>query len=270
MHLAPSEIPRANVLGVGISAIDLDSALEILRQAIRSGRSSYICVTGVHGVMEARRNSLLRRILNESLLSTPDGMPTVWVGRLQGFSSMRRVYGPDLMRAVCSLSAREGYSSFLYGGNNGVAEQLKDVLTESYPGLKVVGTYSPPFRPLNNKEESELRELIAKKSPDIIWIGLSTPKQEYFMSSHLGVLDARVMVGVGAAFDYLAGLISEPPKWVQNAGLQWAHRLMQEPTRLWRRYLINHPQFVCQIALQISGIRRYSLTTDDTQPEIMV
>jgi N-acetylglucosaminyldiphosphoundecaprenol N-acetyl-beta-D-mannosaminyltransferase len=257
--MGPSEIPRANVLGVGVSAIDLDAAVDAFREALGAGRRSYVCVTSVHGVMEARRDATLRRVLNESLLSTPDGMPTVWVGRLQGFPSMRRVCGPDLMRAVCAASAREGYSHFFYGGKPGVAERLSAVLIEKFPGLRVVGTYCPPFGPLGDREESELSELVAMAKPDILWVGLSTPKQEHFMARHLGILDTQVMVGVGAAFDYLAGLISEPPKWVQNAGLQWTHRLLQEPTRLWRRYLVNNPLFVWQIALQMARIRRYSL-----------
>jgi len=257
--VALADVPRANVLGVGISAIDLEEAAGLFQRALDDGTRGYVCVTGVHGVMEARKDPALRRILNSSLLSTPDGMPMVWIGRLQGFSGMRRVFGPDLMRRVCEISAPEGITHFLYGGKPGAAEQLKAVLTEQFPGLQIVGTYTPPFRSLNASEEQELAEIVTRLKPDVFWVSLSTPKQEQFMARYSNILETQLMVGVGAAFDYLIGSIRDAPGWVKAAGLQWLHRLMQEPRRLSNRYLVNNPRFLWEITLQMAGLRTYPL-----------
>jgi len=253
------EIPRANVLGVGVSAINLPEAVELFRQALDNGIRGYVCVTGVHGVMEARSDPCLRRILNSSLLSAPDGMPMVWIGRLQRLRRMGRVFGPDLMRAVCQMSVSKGYTHFLYGGKPGVAEHLRTVLVEQFPGLRVVGVYSPPFGPLSERQEQELRSIVARVKPDIFWVGLSTPKQERFMARYTKAMDTRLMVGVGAAFDYLCGNIKDAPDWVKNAGLQWLHRFAQEPGRLWKRYLYNNPRFLWGVTLQLIGIKTYPL-----------
>jgi N-acetylglucosaminyldiphosphoundecaprenol N-acetyl-beta-D-mannosaminyltransferase len=254
-----ADIPRANVLGVGISAITMEDAADLFRHAIENGVRGYVCVTGVHGVMEARKNPALRRILNSSLLSTPDGMPMVWVARMQGFTRIRRVFGPDLMRRICEISAREGQTHFLYGGKAGAVGELKEALHRQYPGVRVVGAYTPPFRPLDASEERELTELVARLKPDIFWVGLSTPKQEQFMARYSPILETRLMVGVGAAFDYLTGSIRDAPDWVKTAGLQWLHRLVQEPRRLWKRYLVNNPRFIWEIALQLTRMRTYPI-----------
>jgi N-acetylglucosaminyldiphosphoundecaprenol N-acetyl-beta-D-mannosaminyltransferase len=251
--------PRANILGVGVSAINLDEATDALRVALEGSRRGYVCVTSVHGVMEAQKDPNLLRILNSSLLSTPDGVPTVWVGKLQGFPRIRRVRGLELMQKVFEMSAREGYTHFFYGGKPGVAERLKTVLEAQYPGARVVGTYTPPFRRLTSVEEEDLAEQIAKRKPDFFWVGLSTPKQEHFMDYYNGTFDTRIMIGVGAAFDYLVGLVQDAPEWVRNSGLQWVHRLMQDPRRLWKRYLYNNPVFVYRITLQLTGARKYEL-----------
>jgi N-acetylglucosaminyldiphosphoundecaprenol N-acetyl-beta-D-mannosaminyltransferase len=253
------EIRRANLLGVGISAIDMNQAVALLESSIESGIKGYVCVTGVHGIMEAQKDPGLRRILNESLLTTPDGMPTVWIGRVQGFGGMERVFGPDLMLRVCETSCKKGYTHFLYGGGPGIAQKLRSVLTSRFPDLKVVGTYTPPFRSLNEQEESELRQIISAAKPDILWVGLSTPKQEQFMARYISLLDTKLMVGVGAAFDLHTGLIRDAPDWIKKAGLQWLHRLWQEPARLWKRYLVNNPLFIWRITLQLIGLSQYPL-----------
>ena len=244
-------LARADVLGVGVHAINMEQAVAAIDQAVRNRRKGYVCVTGVHGVMEAQSDSMFKKILNSSLLTTPDGMPTVWVGRLQGFRHMDRVYGPDLMLEVCHLSEERGYSHFFYGGNEGIAEKLADALRTRYPKLNIVGMSTPPFRVLNPAEEQALREQIKKTRPDFVWVGLSTPKQERFMADHIEPLDCTLMVGVGAAFDILAGATKDSPRWVKRAGLQWLHRLVQEPARLWKRYLINNPKFIFNIASQL-------------------
>ncbi len=250
---------RINVLGVGISVLNLDSALQAVAGALERKSKGYICVTGVHGVIEAQKDGTLRSILNHSFLNTPDGMPMVWLGKLQGFSRMDRVYGPDLMLLICDFTKDKNYKHFLYGGAPGVAEQLKGRLEKRFPGLKIAGTYTPPFRPLDAAEEQRFIESVGALKPDIIWVGLSTPKQEKFMSEFWQRLDATLLVGVGAAFDFHAGRVKQAPRWVQRSGLEWLFRLGCEPRRLWRRYLRNNPLFAFRILCQWMGLKKYSL-----------
>lgn len=249
----------ANVLGVAVSAVNMESAIIACEELIANRRRGYISVTGVHGVMEAQADHELRRILNASFLCVPDGMPTVWIGRLQGHQSMRRVYGPDFMLEFCRRSVERGYRHFLYGGKDGVAQELRKELQRRFPGLQVVGSYTPPFRRLTLDEERELTTAIEDCQPDVIWVGLSTPKQERFMAQFIGRLNTKLMVGVGAAFDLHTGQMKDAPEWIKVAGLQWLHRLVQEPRRLWRRYLINNPKFLFNIALQLVGMKKYEL-----------
>ena len=250
---------KANVLGVGVSALNLDSALSEIARALSIRTKGYVCVTGVHGVSEAQRDPHLRAILNRAFLNTPDGMPMVWVGKLQGFRAMDRVYGPDLMLLVCRHAAERGYTHFLYGGGPGVAGELKRRLESRFPQIKVVGAYTPPFLPLNPDESEELVRRVREARPDIFWVGLSTPKQEKFMAEYWEKLDATLMFGVGAAFDFHAGRVRQAPRWMQRGGLEWFFRLCCEPRRLWRRYLRNNPLFAFRIACQFAGLRRYPL-----------
>ena len=251
--------PRVNILGVGISALSMKSALEYSEAFLSTGQPGYICVTGVHGIIEAQSDEAFRTILNKSVLSTPDGMPTVWLGHLNGFKHMTRVYGPDFMLNMCELSLERGYRHFLYGGRPGIAEELRTELTRRYPSLQIVGTYTPPFRPLNSEEEEDLRAQLAASQADILWCGLSTPKQERFMAAYNGRLPVKLMVGVGAAFDLLSGNLAEAPDWMKQSGLQWLYRLIKEPKRLWRRYLINNPRFIWLSFLQLSHLKRFSV-----------
>jgi len=237
----------------------MGTALQETETLLDSGGSGYICVTGVHGIIEAQSDPQFRAILNDSFLTTPDGMPTVWLGRLHGFDTMTRVYGPDYMLALCERSVEKGYRHFLYGGKSGVAEELRDELVRKYPGLQIVGTYTPPFRPLTADEEESLRRQIEESKADVLWCGLSTPKQERFMAAYRGRLPVKLMVGVGAAFDLLSGNLSEAPAWMKRNGLQWLYRLIKEPKRLWRRYLLNNPRFVWLVFLQELRIKNYRL-----------
>ena len=256
---AASGQQRVNILGVAVSAINMSSALAATEDFLAGKQRSYVCVTGVHGIIEAQDDEGFREILNSSFLTTPDGMPTVWLGKHSGFKEMTRVYGPDYMVAMCELSVRQGYRHFLYGGKTGVAEQLREELTARFPGLQIVGTYTPPFRPLNTTEEAELLAQLKSLDVDMLWCGLSTPKQERFMQHYLHRLPVKLMVGVGAAFDLLTGNVKETPDWMKKRGLQWLYRLIQEPRRLWRRYLINNPRFLWLTFLQLSGFRRFPL-----------
>ena len=252
-------VPRANVLGVGVSAINLEEAVELLLAAAESGKKGYVCVTGVHGVSEAQNDPEFRNILNAAFLNTPDGMPMSWVGRLQGNRAMDRVYGPDLMRDLSKAGVPREARHFYYGGKEGVAEELKRKMEERFPGIQIVGTYTPPFRPLNEEEENALVERVAQLRPDFFWVGLSTPKQERFMSQYWRKLDAKIFFGVGAAFDMHAGQVLQAPYWMQRSGLEWLFRLIVEPRRLWKRYMINNPLFLGRIALQFSGLRKYEI-----------
>jgi N-acetylglucosaminyldiphosphoundecaprenol N-acetyl-beta-D-mannosaminyltransferase len=251
--------PRVNVLGVGISVLSLDLAVKEVLSAASSGKRGYICVTGVHGVSEAQADSQFKSILNESFLTTPDGMPMVWMGRIRGHSGMTRVYGPDLMLEVFRGSASKGLTHYFYGSAPGVAAELKDRMERQFPGAKVVGTMSPPFRALATDEEEALAREVASLSPDIFWVGLSTPKQERFMAEHWRKLAATLFIGVGAAFDFHTGRVRQAPRWMQGLGLEWLFRLGCEPRRLWKRYLKNNPLFVIRALGQLSGLRRYPL-----------
>jgi N-acetylglucosaminyldiphosphoundecaprenol N-acetyl-beta-D-mannosaminyltransferase len=255
----PGSPARVNVLGVGVSAINLGLAVTAIADAVAQKAKGYICVTGVHGVSEAQADPAFRQILNRAFLNTPDGMPMVWMGRVQGFHHMERVYGPDLMLRLCEISAARGFRHFFYGGAPGVAEELKRRLEQRFPGLSIVGTYSPPFRPLSREEESELTQKVTTLKPDLFWVGLSTPKQEKFMAQYWQTLDATLFFGVGAAFDFHAGRVRQAPRWMQRSGLEWLFRLACEPRRLWKRYLKNNPLFVLRAISQLTGLKKFPL-----------
>ena len=250
---------RTDILGVGVSAINLDDAVAIIEGWIGQETRNYVCVTGVHGIMESRSNEMLRQVYNRAGMSTPDGMPLVWLSRLRGKPHVQRVYGPDLMRSLTKLSALRGYRQFYYGGAEGVADKLRQALVAGYPGLEVVGTLCPPFRQLTDDEDAAVVGAINAARPDIVWVGLGAPKQELWMASHLGRVEAPVMIGVGAAFDFLAGLKPQAPLWMQSSGLEWLFRLCSEPRRLWRRYAKIVPGFLFLVACDaLRGARRSS------------
>lgn len=242
------KLRHVDVLGLHVSAIDLDSATRHVESWVESGQSEYVCVTGVHGVMESQRDPELLRIHNEAGMVTPDGMPLVWCARLAGADRVERVYGPDLMLRICELSVAKGWSHFFYGAGPGVAEKLAENLGRRYPGLRIAGTYSPPYRDLSSDEMDEVVQLLNGSAAEIVWVGLSTPKQERWMSLLRNRLDAPVLLGVGAAFDIHAGNLRQAPRWMQRSGLEWLFRLMMEPRRLWKRYLRANPAFLWQVA----------------------
>jgi len=249
---------RFNVLGVGISSINMNLALSVIDGWITRHESKYVTITGVHGVMESQTDEDIRKIHNQAGMVTPDGMPLVWLGRFNKHKNVNRVYGPDLMHEICEKYTAKGYRHYLYGGNEGVPELLKSKLEEKFPGIKIVGTFSPPFRALSDEEDEKIIKMINNAKPDIVWVGLSTPKQERWMAKHVGRLEAPVLIGVGAAFDFHAGLKKQAPLWMQKSGFEWLFRLSTEPQRLWRRYLRNNPLFVFLIIRQIFGLKRYA------------
>jgi N-acetylglucosaminyldiphosphoundecaprenol N-acetyl-beta-D-mannosaminyltransferase len=259
-------VPRVDILGVGVSAINMDDALEVIDRWITGGFREYVCITGVHGVMESRRDESLRDIHNAAGLVTPDGMPLVWLTKWRGFRNTTRVYGPDLMLAVCNRSLATGYRHFFYGGLEGVPERLAQKLEKRFPGIVVAGVYSPPFKPMSEEEDEEVVRRINDTKPDIVWVGLGTPKQEYWMAQHVNRLTSSVLIGVGAAFDFHAGLKRQAPRWMQRNGLEWLFRLGSEPRRLWRRYLVNNPMFVWLTFLQMCRATAGSTSATEAHP----
>lgn len=234
---------RVDVLGVGISAVSMDLAVSTIARWIGAGSREYVCVTGVHGVMESQRDPALREIHNRSGMTTPDGMPLVWAGRRAGASWMTRVYGPDLLLAVMERSAAEGWRSFFYGGGPDVAAELADRMRDRFPGLVVAGTACPAYPPVAGADV----EMINAVTPDVVWVGLSTPTQERWMAAHRTALHAPVLIGIGAAFDIHGGRVRQAPHWMQRSGLEWIYRLSREPRRLAGRYLRNNPAFLAAI-----------------------
>jgi N-acetylglucosaminyldiphosphoundecaprenol N-acetyl-beta-D-mannosaminyltransferase len=254
-----STFPRVNILGVGISAIDQQQAVAEIERWIAEGGMQYVDVCTVHTVMECQNDERLKRIVNASGLSTPDGMPLVWLSWLHGHRSVGRVYGPDLMLALCARAQVTGHRHFFYGGPPGVADRLADRLQARYPSLVVAGTHPSSFRPADSEEDHAVLTSINAAGADIVWVGVGTPKQDYWVARHRSQLTAPVLIAVGAAFDFHAGLKKQAPRWMQRSGLEWLFRLMQEPRRLAFRYLVYNPLFAVKVTLQLLGLRPYHL-----------
>lgn len=248
-----AELTSFKVLGVRVHAIQMSDVVDRLCSWIDAPPiiTRYVAVTGMHGIAESRQNGQFRLVLNTADLVVPDGMPLVWLGRIHGFPLRHRVCGAELMDSFCRDTGA-AYRHFFFGGAPGVAEQLAQALHEKH-GIVIAGTYTPPFRALTDAEEGELASFVEEASPDVFWVGLSTPKQEKWMYEHRHKLRVSVMLGVGAAFDMNSGNLRRAPEWMRDNGLEWLFRLGSEPRRLWRRYLITIPQavwFVCKELLQ--------------------
>lgn len=251
-------VKNFSVLAVRVDAVQIPDVVARVEEWIaRREECRYIAVTGMHGVTEAQHDSQFKEILNSAGLVVPDGMPLVWLGRLQGFALPRRVYGPEFMLTLCKQSSSKRYRHFFFGGGLGVPEKLSEVLRGECPGLRVVGTFSPPFEPLRPGEDEKIVSLINAAAPDILWVGLSTPKQERWMHAHRDRLKVPVLVGVGAAFDINSGMKKQAPAWMREHGLEWLFRLLQEPRRLWKRYLVNGSEFLFWVAMEQLGLRKF-------------
>jgi N-acetylglucosaminyldiphosphoundecaprenol N-acetyl-beta-D-mannosaminyltransferase len=245
------------VLGVRVDAVQIPDAVRRMEDWIaRRDGCRYVAVTGMHGVTEAQHDVEFKTILNSAGLVVPDGMPLVWIGRRHGFDLRRRVYGPELMATFCERTASKGYRHFFYGGAPGVAEDLASQFVSRFSRMVVAGTYSPPFRTLTPEEDREIIRAIEGAQADIVWIGLSTPKQERWMFEHRDRLNAPVLVGVGAAFDFHTGRVVQAPAWMGDHGLEWLFRLSVEPRRLWRRYLVFGAEFAALALLELLGLKR--------------
>ena len=249
-------IARINILGVHVSAINMDQALETIAGWVEDRKAHYVCVLPAHVVMDCRKDPALRGILNGSGMTTPDGMSLVWLLRWHGYRQAERVYGPDLMLEVCRVSEKKEWRHFFYGGAPTVPEELAGRLQTRFPNMQIAGVYSPPFRLLTDTEDQAVVERINASRADIVWVGIGSPRQEAWMAEHNGKLNAPVLIGVGAAFDFLSGRKRQAPRWVQHAGLEWLFRLSAEPRRLGRRYA-QYPLFGLLVLLQSLGISRY-------------
>ena len=254
--------PRINVLGVGISAITFDAAVQSILQWVAQHERHYVNLCTTHTVLECTYAPSLNDIVNNGSLTFPDGMPLAWLGRAKGFKA-ERVYGPDLMLAVCDQGQAAGVRHFFYGGGPGVPELLADKLRARYPKLQVVGTYSPPFRPLTADEQHEVVAMLNASHADIVWVGIGTPRQDYWVGQYRPLLTAAVLIPVGAAFDFHAGLKKQSPRWMMRLSLEWLFRMLSEPRRLGMRYLISNPTFIWKVLMQTLGLKRYDLGIRD-------
>jgi N-acetylglucosaminyldiphosphoundecaprenol N-acetyl-beta-D-mannosaminyltransferase len=248
---------KVAVLGVPLGLIDYERTLDWIDAQVAARSRGYVCVCNVHTVMASSEDPELRNALLGSSINVPDGQPLVWALAALGHPLDDRVYGPELMARSCARSAVSGQRLYLYGGRNqGALVQLALNLRQRYPGVKIVGGYSPPHRPLTDEERASVVSEINRSRADVVWVGIGVPKQEKWMARLRSELDTPVLIGVGAAFDFHAGLIPQAPAWLQDHGLEWAYRLAREPRRLWRRYLRYNPRFVAAFARQLAASRR--------------
>ncbi len=257
--LAVNPVASFKLLGVRVHAVQIPDAVAEMERWIEEKQGChYVAVTGMHGVMEAQQDSRFKQILNTADLVVSDGMPLVWAGRQRGYDSMkRRVYGPELMMAFCEETAGKGYRHYFYGGAEGVPDHLAETLSNRFPGFQVAGCYSPPFRALTPEEDRDIVEKINSSRADILWVGLSTPKQEKWMYEHREKLNVPVLMGVGAAFDLNTGRLTQAPAWMREHGMEWFFRLVMEPRRLWRRYLVLGPKFAWNVSLEMLKLKQY-------------
>ena len=258
--IAPAALPpvdQAPVLGVPLAVTDYERTLDWIDAAVQLGAREYLCVAAVHTVMESRDDAALREAVDGAAFTVPDGQPLAWALRKLGHDIDARVYGPELMARACARAERSGQRFYLYGGRDDRSlAQLAANLLGRHPGLQLAGGFSPPFRELSDAELDEVATRINAARPDVVWVGIGVPKQEKWMAAMRERLDAPVLVGVGAAFDFHAGLIPQAPAWMQRRGLEWLFRLLQEPRRLWKRYARHNPRFVAGFARQWATHRR--------------
>lgn len=242
-------IPTCNIMGVNIAAINMERLLEFTDEHIKELSGDYLCVSNVHTTVTAWEDPEYQKIQNGGVMAIPDGVPLVHLLRKKGYTQTRRTDGPSYMMKVLGNSADKGYKHFFYGSTQETLDKMRKVLESGYPGVQIVGMYSPPFRPLTEEEDQQVIDMINASDADFVWIGLGAPKQERFMAAHQGKIKG-LMVGVGAGFDYLAGRIKRAPMWMQNRSLEWFYRMIQDPKRLFRRYVRTNSIFIWQAMIR--------------------
>jgi N-acetylglucosaminyldiphosphoundecaprenol N-acetyl-beta-D-mannosaminyltransferase len=241
--------PARKILGMRVDATSYAETADLVIDLGASGSGGMVCVATTHMVMEAHDAADFRRIVNSADRVTPDGVPLVWRLRCMGLPQATRVYGPTLMPEICARAARSGVAVGLYGGSPAALGRLRDALRQRFPSLEVRFAFSPPFRELSEKEDAETSEAIQASGIGVLFVGLGCPKQERWMAAHRERLGCA-MVGVGAAFDFLAGAKPQAPVWMQEVGMEWLFRLACEPRRLWRRYLVGNARFLLHLLLE--------------------
>jgi N-acetylglucosaminyldiphosphoundecaprenol N-acetyl-beta-D-mannosaminyltransferase len=224
----------------------LEGARDRVANWIITGQKHYVNICTADTVVQCHDQPELGEIVMNAGMATTDGMPLVWLARRFGFEYATRVYGPDLMLELCAISEERGFTHFFYGATDEVLSQLRKNLLERFPKLQIAGMYSPPFRPLEEREKDAVTDMINQAGPDIVWCGLGTPKQDYWVAEFRPRLEAAAILAVGAAFNFHAGHVRQAPRWMMRCGLEWLFRLCCEPRRLWRRYLMNNPRFIVQ------------------------
>jgi N-acetylglucosaminyldiphosphoundecaprenol N-acetyl-beta-D-mannosaminyltransferase len=248
---AAQRVHKREILGIPMAMTDYQGAMDVMDTMVDTRERGWVCAAPVHSMIIAQSDPELRRALVESTITVPDGMPVVWAANLLGENLPNRVYGPELMQRYCARSVERDLRVWLYGGRDqGALLQLALNLRREHPGIRIVGGYSPPFRPMTEAEEDDLARQINHDRPDVIWVGIGVPKQEKWMVRMRDRLDAPVMCAVGAAFDFHAGRVSQAPRWMQERGLEWTYRIAQEPRRLLPRYLYTNPRFLYGVARQ--------------------
>ena len=254
---AAAAVRTREILGLPIAMTDYEQAMDVMDGMVARRERGYVCAVAVHAVMVAQRDAEMKEALLGSTLTVPDGMPLVWAANALGEHLPQRVYGPELMRRYCQRCATQGHRVWLYGGRDqGHLVQLALRLRQRHDGIKIVGGYAPPFRPLTLEEEDAIAAQVNHAKPDVLWVGIGVPKQEKWMARMREKLDVPVMAAVGAAFDFHAGRISQAPPWMQDRGLEWTYRIAQEPRRLLPRYLYYNPRFMLSFARQLGRERR--------------
>jgi N-acetylglucosaminyldiphosphoundecaprenol N-acetyl-beta-D-mannosaminyltransferase len=252
----PADVPKVDILGVPIAMTDYDGAMDVMDGMVARREPGYVCAVAVHAVTVAQHDPEMRAALLRSSLTVPDGMPVMWAANALGAQLHDRVYGPELMLRYSKRCAERGHRVWLYGGRDqGSLAQLALNLRQIYPGIKIVGGYSPPFRPLTAAEEDDVVRQIEHDKPDVLWVGIGVPRQEKWMAHMRDRVSVPVMAAVGAAFDFHAGRISQAPTWMQEHGLEWTYRIAQEPRRLLPRYLYYNPTFMMAFARQLARQR---------------
>src|SRR3954465_5404438 len=252
----PPGVAPEPVLGIPLAVTNYEATLEWIDAAVAARHRGYVCVAAVHTVMASQEDPALHAAVQGADFTVPDGQPLVWALRALGHPLEDRVYGPELMDRACARAARTGQRFFLYGGRNqGALVELTRMLRLRHPGLQIVGGYAPPFRELTDAEEEAVAHDIDRSGADVVWVGIGVPKQEKWMARMRPRLHAPVLIGVGAAFDFHAGIIPQAPPLLQRCGLEWLYRLRQEPRRLWKRYLTYNPRFVVGFARQYAAKR---------------